>query len=95
MVTNAVAGVRPSDPLPDRGQPVMPSGGERAHRDREQAGQRIDPPQLRAGIGDLFQPRPDILPKALTCNFSFRINQLDRARSRARQCQHRHAAPPS
>jgi hypothetical protein len=34
----------PLDPLPDRGEPVVPGGGERADRDRDQAGQRIDPP---------------------------------------------------
>src|SRR6266568_6159953 len=26
------------------GEPVVPSGGERADRDRDQAGQRVDPP---------------------------------------------------
>jgi DNA invertase Pin-like site-specific DNA recombinase len=30
----------PSGLLPDCGQPVVPGGGERAHRDRDQAGQR-------------------------------------------------------
>jgi hypothetical protein len=32
------------DPLPDRGQPVVAGRGVRAQRDRDQAGQRIDPP---------------------------------------------------
>jgi hypothetical protein len=33
----------PPDPLPGRGEPVVPGGRERADRDRDQAGQRIDP----------------------------------------------------
>ena len=35
---------RPPDPLPDRGEPVVPGGSKRADRDRDQAGQRVDPP---------------------------------------------------
>ena len=34
----------PPDPLPDCGEPVVPRSGERADRDRDQAGQRVDPP---------------------------------------------------
>jgi len=34
----------PPDPLPDRGEPVIPGRGERAQRDRDQARQRVSPP---------------------------------------------------
>jgi hypothetical protein len=41
----------PPDPLPDRGEPVIPGRGERADRDRDQTGQRVDPPLRRARSG--------------------------------------------
>src|SRR5258708_2336929 len=33
-----------SGPLPDRGEPIIPGGGKSADRDRDQAGQRVNPP---------------------------------------------------
>jgi len=49
---------RPPDPLPDHGEPVVPGSSERADRDRDQAGQRVDPPPVSAG--------PAALPVAAT-----------------------------
>jgi hypothetical protein len=43
--------VGPPDPLPDRGEPVIPGRSERADRDRDQAGQRVDPPRRERGSG--------------------------------------------
>jgi hypothetical protein len=48
---------RPLRPLPDRGQPVVPGGGERADRDRDLAGQRVDPPLRGARVRQRLQPR--------------------------------------
>ena len=48
----------PLDPLPDRGEPVVPSRGERARRDRDRAGQRVDPapPLSAASAGPAAPP---------------------------------------
>ena len=80
----------PPDPLPDRGEPVVPGRGERADRDRDQAGQRVDPPLRRARVRQRFQPLPrpggQILPAG---------TGLDHARTHARQCHCGHATPRS
>ena len=49
------------DPLPDRGEPVVPGRGKRADRDRDQAGQRVD----TAPLGSAGQAAP---PAAATCS---------------------------
>jgi len=81
---------RPPDPLADRGEPVVPGRGERADRDRDQAGQRVDPPPRRARVRQRFQPLPrprgQILPAG---------TGLDHARTHARQCHCGHATPRS
>ena len=81
---------RPPDPLADRGEPVVPGSGERADRDRDQAGQRVDPPPRRARVRQGFQPLPrprgQILPAG---------TGLDHARTNARQCHCGHATPRS
>ncbi len=70
----------PLDPLPDRGQPVMPGRGERAHRHRDQTRQRIHPalrrPRVRQGLQPLPGPRRQ--PHAIDTG-------LDHARTHARQ----------
>ena len=80
----------PPDPLPDRGEPVVPGGGERADRDRDQAGQRVDPPLRGARVRQRFQP----LPRAGGQILAVRTG-LDHARTHARQCHCGHATPRS
>jgi hypothetical protein len=58
------------DPLPDRGEPVVADRGERAQHDRDQAGQRVDPPLRRARARQCLQllsrPRGQLLATAGT-----------------------------
>jgi hypothetical protein len=54
----------PPDPPADRGERIVPGSSERADRDRDQAGQRIDPPPCgergQAAPPDAATyPRPD------------------------------------
>ena len=78
------------DPLPDRGEPVVPGGGERADRDRDQAGQRVDPPPRRARVRQRFQALPCTSGQVLAAGTGF-----DHARAHARQCHCGHATPRS
>ena len=80
----------PPDPLPDRGEPVVPGRGERADRDRDQAGQRVDPPLRRARVRQRFQPLPRTGGQILAAGTGF-----DHARTHARQCHCGHATPRS
>ena len=80
----------PPDPLPDRGEPVVPGRGERADRDRDQAGQRVNPPPRRARVRQRFQPLPRAGGQILAARTG-----LDHARAHARQCQCGHATPRS
>ena len=68
----------PSDPLPDRGEPVVPGSGERAHGDRDQAGQRIDPSLRRARVRQRFRALPRIRDQILAVGTG-----LDHAHPRA------------
>ena len=80
----------PPDPLPDRGEPVVPGRGERADRDRDQAGQRVDPPLRRARVRQRLQPLPRTRGQILAAGTG-----LDHARTHARQCHCGHATPRS
>jgi len=79
----------PPDPLANRGEPVVPRGGERADRDRDQAGQRVIRPCGERGSGSASSrcqvpaarsspPGPD-----------------STTRAHARQCHCGHATPRS
>ena len=76
----------PLDPLPDRGEPVVPGSGERADRDRDQAGQRADPPLRRPQVRQRFQALPRTSGQILAVR-----TRLDVVRSHARQCHCGHA----
>ena len=78
------------DPLAYRGEPVVPGRGERADRDRDQAGQRVDPPLRRARVRQRFQPLPRPRGQVLAAGTGF-----DRVRAYARQCHCGHATPRS
>ena len=80
----------PLDPLPDRGELVVPGRGERADRDRDQAGQRVDPPLRRPRVRQRFQPLPRPGGQVLAAGTG-----LDHARAHARQCHCGHATPRS
>jgi hypothetical protein len=75
------------DPLPDRSEPVIPGSGERADRDRDQAGQWVDPPVRGARVGRRFQPLPHSRGQILAAGTG-----LDDARTHARQCHSGHAS---
>ena len=78
------------DPLPDRGEPVVPGRGKRADRDRDQAGQRVNPPPRRARVRQRFQPLPRPRSQVLAAGTG-----LDHPRTHARQCHCGHATPRS
>ena len=59
-------------------------------RDRDQAGQRVDPPLRRTRVRQRFQPLP-----RTSCQVRTVRAGLDYTRPRARQCHRGHAAPRS
>jgi hypothetical protein len=75
------------DPLPDRSEPVIPGSGECADRDRDQAGQWVDPPVQGARVGRRFQPLRHSRGQILAAGTG-----LDDARTHARQCHSGHAS---